>query len=208
MTRRDASSPSRIICVILAGGASRRMGGEDKGLLPVDDKRLIEYVIERLQPQCETILINCNRNREAYARYGFPLVEDTVAGAGPLAGLLSALESPAAADARYILSVPCDTPLLPTDLVARMIAALEECDADACTVNDGERLHPVIMLVKRSIAGPLRHYLEKGGRKVHDWFYSQSHCLADFANEPQAFVNINTPHQLQTLQKTLYQEEE
>ena len=183
-----------ITAVILAGGAGRRMGGKDKGLLRLNGRPLILHVLERLTPQCDTILININRHREAYAEFGYRLIEDSMPGGlGPLAGLLSALEH---SQSDYVISVPCDTPQLPRDLVVRMLESLQESDAEVCTVDDGERLHPVILLAKRSVCANLRHYLESGRRKVHDWFYSVDHCTSNFSDQPEAFMNINTPEQL------------
>lgn len=192
-----------ITTVILAGGAARRMGGEDKGVTLLNGKAMISYVIERLAPQSSALTINCNRSQQAYAEFGYPLIEDTISGGlGPLAGVLSALEK---SESDYVLSVPCDTPLLPSDLVERMLQTIEIEGAEACTVNDGDRLHPVVLLVKRSVLAGLRSYLSGGGRKVHDWFYSIRHCSADFSDQPEAFININTPQQLATLQQRLQQ---
>ncbi len=192
-----------ITTVILAGGAARRMGGDDKGLTMLNGQAMITYVIERLKSQSSALTINCNRNQQAYAEFGYPLIEDTISGGlGPLAGVLSALEQ---TTSDYVLSVPCDTPLLPTDLVERMLHTIKEEAAEACTVNDGDRLHPVILLVKRSVLAGLHRYLSDGGRKVHDWFYSIPHCSADFSDQPEAFININTPQQLATLQQQLQQ---
>jgi molybdopterin-guanine dinucleotide biosynthesis protein A len=196
-------TPSSITTVILAGGAARRMGGEDKGLTQLNDQAMIGHVIERIARQSSALLINCNRSQQQYAVFGYPLIEDTITGGlGPLAGVLSALET---SDSDYILSVPCDTPLLPMDLVARMLQTIVQEQAEACTVSDGERLHPVVLLVKRSVLPGLRDYLTDGGRKVHDWFYSVAHCSADFSDQPEAFININTPQQLATLQQRLQQ---
>lgn len=194
------SQPS-ITTVILAGGAARRMEGIDKGLIQLNGKAMIGHVIDRLTPQCSELVINCNRSHAGYAAFGYPLIEDTISGGvGPLAGVLSALEQ---GDGDYVLSVPCDTPLLPTDLVARMLREIEQHQAEACTVSDGDRLHPVVLLVKRTVREGLRDYLAKGGRKVHDWFYSVAHCNADFSDQPQAFININTPQQLAELEQRL-----
>jgi molybdopterin-guanine dinucleotide biosynthesis protein A len=188
-----------ITAVILAGGGGRRMGGEDKGLMQLHGRALVQHVLERIAPQCDTILININRNRNAYARFGHPLLEDTLPGGlGPLAGLLTALEQ---SRGDYVISVPCDTPYLPADLVARMFENLQRNGADICTVDDGERLHPVILLVRRSLAGDLRQYLEAGGRKVHDWLNRIDHCTVDFSDQPEAFMNINTPEQLNTQER-------
>ncbi len=190
----ESDNIETITVVILAGGSGRRMGGRDKGLLPLRGRALIEHVLERLLSQCDTILININRHQEDYARFGYPLIEDTLPGGlGPLAGLLSALEY---SQSDYVLSVPCDTPQLPQDLVTRMLESLKINKADVCTVDDGDRLHPVILLVRRSVAENLRSYLESGHRKVHDWYYSNRHCSVDFSDQPQAFMNINTPEQL------------
>lgn len=170
------------------------MSGRDKGLMPLQGKPLIAHVLERVAAQTQHILINCNRNEDEYARFGYPLLKDSMQGGlGPLAGLLSALEY---SDSDYFLSVPCDTPFLPEDLLERLLQALHHHRADACTVHDGERLHPAIMLVHGRVQEGLRRYLESGKRKVHDWFYSIPHCSADFSDQPQAFVNINTPAQL------------
>lgn len=175
------------------------MGGEDKGLLLLKGRPLIQHVLEHLTPQCDSVLININRNRDAYAKFGHPLIEDSLPGGlGPLAGLLTALEH---SQDDYVISVPCDTPQLPLDLVSRMLESLQRNNADVCTVDDGERLHPVILLVKRSLRANLRQYLESGGRKVHDWFYSVAHCTADFSEQPEAFMNINTPEQLLSQEK-------
>jgi molybdopterin-guanine dinucleotide biosynthesis protein A len=190
-----------ITTVILAGGAARRMGGDDKGLTPLNGRAMIAHVIDTLATQSPSMLINCNRSQREYAKFGYPLIEDTLPGGlGPLAGVVSALEQ---SDSDYVLSVPCDTPRLPTDLVARMLRAIMQEDAEACTVSDGERLHPVVLLVRRSALPGLRDYLTGGGRKVHDWFYSVTHCSADFSDQPEAFVNVNTPQQLAILEQRL-----
>lgn len=193
------SSQSTITTVILAGGAARRMGGEDKGLTLLNGQPMIRHVIDRIAPQSSQIIINCNRSQSAYGKLGYPLVEDSMRGGlGPLAGILSAMEI---SDSDYILSVPCDTPQLPHELVTRMLSTLKEQNAEACTVSDGDRLHPVVLLLKRELLPKLKTYLNYGGRKVHDWFYSLRHCHADFSDQPEAFVNINTPQQLESLQQ-------
>jgi molybdopterin-guanine dinucleotide biosynthesis protein A len=194
----NADANSNVTAVILAGGAGRRMQGEDKGLIQLQGKPLVAHVLDRLAPQVGRLLINCNRNRDAYSRFGYPLLEDSLSGGlGPLAGLLSALEYD---DSEFVLSVPCDTPRLPHDLVSRMLISLQQNAAAACTVDDGERLHPVILLVRRDVAAGLRQYLDSGKRKVHDWFYGVPHCSADFSDQPHSFININTPEQLQAVQ--------
>lgn len=187
-------SLSQVSGVVLAGGAARRMGGEDKGLLPLNGRPLIAHIIERLQPQCAKLAINCQIQQDGYAAFGLPLLHDSLPGRlGPLAGLLTAMEQ---AETEFVLTVPCDTPFLPIDLVSRMLAALQQSGAALCSVSDGERMHPVFMLARREGHPALRQYLLSGQRKVHHWFCSQSHCLCDFSDQPEAFFNINTPEQL------------
>lgn len=183
-----------VTVVILAGGGSRRMHGQDKGMLPLQGKPLIAHVIDRLAPQTARLLLNCNDNCSAYEDFGYPLVSDSLTGGlGPLAGLLSAMQQ---CETKYLLSVPCDSPYLPTDLVSRMWQSLQQSGSDACSINDGQRLHPVIMLVSRQLSSNLEGYLVSGGRKVQEWFERQSHCVADFSDQPHSFANINTPEEL------------
>jgi molybdenum cofactor guanylyltransferase len=183
-----------ITVVLLAGGGSRRMHGRDKGLLPLHGKPLVSHVLEQLTPQTEKLLLSCNANCAQYSQFGYPVIPDTLPGGlGPLAGLLSGIEH---TDSKYVLSVPCDTPYLPEDLVSRMLQSLQQSGAEVCTVTDGQRLHPVFMLVSCQLKTTLKTYLQSGGRKVVDWFNSQHHCVTDFSDQPHAFANINTPEQL------------
>ena len=183
-----------ITAVILVGGGARRMGGEDKGLLLLQGRPLVAHVLERLRPQCGRVWINCRPHQQQYAQFGCPLLEDTLAGGlGPLAGLLAAMET---ADTEYVLSVPCDTPFLPADLVIRLWQQLEHQQLDLCSVSDGERTHPVILLARRQLKHSLRDYLLSGERRVYQWFQSQLHGVVDFSDQAGAFVNINTPQQL------------
>ncbi len=190
----SAAYQQKITGVILAGGGGRRMGGRDKGLIPLRGRPLIAHVIERLRPQCETLLINCQRSHQQYAEYGFPLIGDSLPGGlGPLAGLLAGMEQ---VGSGYVLIAPCDTPFLPHDLVTRMGQMLAQQNAQVCSVSDGERSHPVIMLADCGLKSDLRDYLLAGERRVQHWFRSQRHCLADFSDQANAFININTPEQL------------
>lgn len=185
--------------VILAGGRSRRMDGTDKALLPLAGQPLLAHIIAALRPQVNSLILNSNRPAAGYAQFGLPVIADSLPDQpGPLAGLLSALQ---ASTSELILSVPCDTPGLPADLVARMRAELERTGASVCSVSDRERLHAAIMLVRRSTLPSLQGYLAAGQRKVQDWLRAQPHCVADFSDQPEAFSNINTPQELQALEQ-------
>ncbi len=188
--KRTPPAPSDITGVILAGGRGRRMGGVDKGLVKLAGRPLIEWVLDALAPQVGALLINANRHREIYAGYGVPVIADADAELnGPLAGMLSALR---AARTDWILTVPCDGPLLPPDLASRLIAALASDDASLATVTERERIHPVYALMPVSLEPELSADLAAGTRKVADWVARRGPALADFGDRPQAFSNINS----------------
>ncbi len=183
---------NNITGVILAGGRGTRMGGVDKGLVKLDGKPLVEHVIQRLQLQVPHIIINANRNRDAYARYGFAVVSDEIAAidAGPLAGILSALTY-AATD--YIVTVPCDAPRLPKDLAARLLLQLQRDHSRACVAHDGARMQPVFALLHASLQDDLRRALRAGEYKAERWLQDCGCSMADFSDGVANFTNLNTP---------------
>ncbi len=173
------------------------MGGSDKGLVEVEGWPLIDRVIAAFAPQVQQLLINANRNIQAYERYGYQVVPDGLTGfQGPLAGMLTGLRN-AAHD--HVAFVPCDVVALPPDLVTRLWEALQAADADICIVHDGTRLHPVFALMNISLAGAVEQYLESGGRTVEDWVLQQRYAVADYSDCPQGFANLNTPADLESL---------
>ncbi|MFB1486758.1 MULTISPECIES: molybdenum cofactor guanylyltransferase MobA [unclassified Thiocapsa] len=176
--------------MILTGGRGLRMGGIDKGLVELAGRPLIEWVLDALAPQVGALLINANRHCEIYARYGMPVIADSDPGFnGPLAGMLSAMR---ASRTDWILTVPCDGPLLPTDLASRLVAALMSGDAPLATVTEGGRIHPVYVLLPVALEQSLSADLAAGTRKVREWLARHRHALADFSDQPQAFANINS----------------
>lgn len=177
--------------VVLAGGRGSRMGGADKGLVTVRGRRMIEYVLDALRPQVGLILINANRHLDDYRALGVGVVPDLLGGyLGPLAGLASAMQ---AARTPYVASVPCDSPLLAPDLVARLYQALARTGADIAVAHDGERAHPVFALLKRELLGSLRDYLAGGGRKIDVWFARHRLATAYLPDRRDTFVNVNDP---------------
>ncbi len=190
----------QITGLILAGGRGTRMGGADKGLQPFRGEPMAQAVIRRLQPQVGALLINANRHPDDYAKLGAPVCADVIEGyAGPLAGMHAGL---CACGTDFLLTVPCDSPLLPADLVDRLASALAQRGADAAVATAGPagnaRRHPVFLLMKRSLLPQLTAYLDGGGRKVGEWLASLSCAEARFDDE-QAFANINTPAELDAL---------
>lgn len=180
--------------IVLAGGLGRRMGGVDKGLQLLRGKPLAQWAIERLAPQVDELVVNANQNREAYERFGHRVVADEVAGfAGPLAGLHSGLK---AASHALAVTVPCDSPFLPADLVARLKHALEDAAADLAVAKTGDQPHPVFTLVRRNLLPHLEAFLSGGGRKIDLWYATLKVVEVGFDDEADAFRNINTPEEL------------
>lgn len=191
----------QIDAVILAGGMARRMGGNDKGLVKLNGKPMIEHVIERIKPQVKQILINANRNQNHYAALGFRVLSDEDSGyLGPLAGMITALGH---TTADYLLVVPCDCPLLPLDLVPRMLTSIEKNGAEMAVASDGKREQPVVLLLKPELRASMKAFLDAGDRKI-DFWYAKHHCaVCDFSDQPNAFINVNTPEQKQQLSEAI-----
>jgi molybdopterin-guanine dinucleotide biosynthesis protein A len=180
--------------VILAGGQGRRMGGVDKGLQDLQGRPMVQWVLDRLAPQVGSVLINANRNLARYAGFGCPVLPDRIPDfAGPLAGLHAAL---AQAATPLILTVPCDSPFLPADLVPRLHAALMADQAELAVARAGGRVHRAFCLARRELLPKLDAFLAAGGRKVGLWHDSLNVAEVDFDDEADAFDNINTPEQL------------
>jgi len=178
-----------LTCLILAGGAGRRMGGADKGWLDWHGRPLISWVIESVAPQCGQIVISANRNIEAYRALGFPVVSDLRADfCGPLAGIEAGLH---AAHSNDVLVVPCDGPSLPADLAARLLAA--RGNAAAATATLAGRLNPLHSLILRDLAANLGAWLDLGERKASKWLQSIGTVPVPFDDEAEAFCNFNHP---------------
>lgn len=191
---------ANITGVVLAGGRARRMGGGDKGLLPFRGRPLAAHALEALEAVAGRIIINANRHREVYAAFGYPVVADqTDSFDGPLAGLLAAMR---AADTPYVLTVPCDSPLVTGHHLARLAESLTASQAPLCVAHDGQWLHPVFLLAERRLADDLAAYLAEGGRKMETWLHRHPLALADFSDCPELFANVNTPEELAALEKT------
>ena len=191
--------------VILAGGRATRMSGEDKGLVVLRGRPMIQWVLDRLSPQVSKILISANRNKAQYAAFGHPIVADTAADfRGPLAGISAAL---AQADTPWLVSVPCDSPLIPLDLVGRLHDQVVRGGARAGAAHDGQRLQPVFTLVHRDLLADLVSYLQGGERKIDRWLERHAFRSVDFSDREKMFLNVNTPVDLQVAATWLQQNE-
>ncbi len=193
--------------VIMAGGLSRRMGGGDKCLRDLGGKPILQHIIERVRPQVDALVLNANGDPARFGAFGLPVTSDSVEGfAGPLAGVLSGMDWAAAhaANCRWLLSVPSDGPFLPSDLTARLLAAVEQEGAEMACASSLGRTHPVVGLWPLSLREELRRaMLEEDIRKVDLWTARYRLAQVDF---PEAvspggaldpFFNTNRPEDLE-----------
>ncbi len=177
--------------IILAGGRARRMGGVDKGLIDLDGAPMVAHVVRRLRPQVKQIIISANRNLSEYQNWSDRVVQDAIGEFhGPLAGMASGLES---ADCEYAATVPCDSPLLARDLVARMHHACLTAQADIAVASDGDRIQPVFTFLRTSLRASIVAFLRSGERKIDKWFERHAVVVVDFSDESESFHNVNTP---------------
>ena len=187
----------RVTGVVLAGGRGSRMGGVDKGLQDFRGRPMVAHVIERLAPQVVELLINANRNAEAYAAFGHRVIADEIEGfAGPLAGFERGL---AHASHPLVVTAPCDSPFLPRDLVRRLAEALGTAGAQLAVAKTGDQAHPVFSLMRRDVHGSLREFLSSGQRKIDKWYAALRVVEVPFDDAADAFLNINTREELASL---------
>ena len=180
--------------LILAGGKGSRMGGVDKGLQAFRGKRLVDHVYERLAPQVGGVIISANQNQEAYRTFGVRVVSDAIGGfAGPLAGFHAGLS---VSKRPFLASVPCDSPFLPEDLIARLYARIDETGAELVVAKTGDQPHPVFSLMRRGVLDHLSDFLKGGGRKIDAWYATLNVVEVLFDDEAEAFSNINTLDEL------------
>jgi len=186
-----------VTAVVLAGGLGRRMGNVDKGLQLLDGRPLTGWVVRRMASQVDEILINANRNRDAYATLGHRVIEDRIGGfAGPLAGMHAGLSE---AMHELVAFVPCDTPLLPEDLVSRLLVPLQDDRVDLSVARTGTQAHPVICVARKRLLPHLATFLDQGGRKVDAWYSTLNVTQVPFDDQPGAFRNVNTSEELQAI---------
>ena len=196
-------STKDITGLILAGGRAQRMGGIDKGLIPFNGKPLIESAIAKLKPQVQTIVINANRNITKYAAYGYPVImDDTPDFSGPLAGFSVGLK---ACKTSFLLTSPCDSPLLPNNLAELLVAEMEQGDFQLVYASSKEAdgkiwAQPVFCLMRSNLYDSLDQFLQKGDLKIDRWFKELRSSTVIF-NDPQVFANVNTPEELTKLEE-------
>ncbi len=177
------------------------MNGVDKGLVLLQNKPLVQHVIARLKPQVDEILINANREIANYQSFGYPVLQDVTDDfLGPLAGFSLGLQH---AKHDYVLTVPCDSPLLPLDLAERLLNGMTAALADIAVASSDGDTHPVFCLMKKSVLPSLTAFLEQGERKVSAWQKSQKYVEVDFSDNSDGFINLNTFDDLKALELKL-----
>lgn len=177
------------------------MGGVDKGLVMLQQKPLIQHVIERVKPQADELLINANREISQYQSFGYTVLQDEQADyIGPLAGFSLGLKH---CKHEYLLTAPCDSPLLPLNLAQRLMNALEEHHADIAVAKSDNDTHPVFSLCKKTALPSLIDHINNGGRKVSAWQKSLKYVEVDFDDCSEAFLNLNTFEDISALELKL-----
>ncbi len=181
---------NNITVVILSGGRSSRMQGEDKGLILLNDKPLISYMVDVVNDNAGRLLISANRNIEKYQSYGEVIVDELTDFQGPLAGISTALSK---TNTTYLLTLPCDSPLINETVINRLIDVMDRVDVDICVADDGLRIHPTIALIKTNLKNNLLAFLESGERKLGLWIEQNNFQKVDFSDQPKVFINLNNP---------------
>jgi molybdopterin-guanine dinucleotide biosynthesis protein A len=184
--------------LVLAGGLARRMGGGDKALISIGGVTILDRVLARLQPACTGIVLNANGDPARFARFGLPVIPDSVPDfAGPLAGILAGLDWAAhhVPDIAWMASAPGDCPFLPRDLVSRLHQVRKAQGTALACARSGDWRHPVIGLWPVALREDLRHALiDEGLHKIEVWTARHGVALAEWSAAPvDPFFNVNTP---------------
>jgi len=207
-------TPTKPLGVILAGGQGARMRGQDKGLLEINGRKLVEFTVEAIRPQVSDIIISANRNLSDYQKFTPHVIKD-ISGyySGPLAGVYSVMDYVESSSEQFdgttdLLIVPCDMPLLPSDLTTRLYETrLKAHKTNAVAVSDGIRIQPLCCLLPLALKPQLKAYLENDNRKVMSWLQSIEILIADFSDEKAKFANINSHEDLSVVATQLKQYE-
>ncbi|WP_447578509.1 molybdenum cofactor guanylyltransferase MobA [Achromobacter kerstersii] len=196
----DPATPhTRIAGLILAGGQGSRMQHQDKGLVELNGEPMVAHVARRLAPQVGRVIISANWHLDRYAQYGQVVADgepELGAFQGPLVGIAAGLAAAAAEHDDWLVVMPCDTPFLPDDLAARLIAAAASADAPLAHAVAGGQQHSACMALRTTLLPALLEYLRAGDRKVGLWQARMGGVEARFDDTPDAFMNVNTAEEL------------
>ena len=187
---------NNITAVILSGGQSSRMQGEDKGLILLDGKPLISYVVNVVRGKVSQLLISANRNIEKYQVYGEVISDDMSDFQGPLAGIAKSMS---VIDTQFLLILPCDSPLVTNIVVDRLIQCTANKEVDICVADDGTSIQPTFALIRASLKDNLLAFLGSGERKLGLWIEQNNFQKVDFSDQPEIFINLNSPEDFDKL---------
>jgi molybdopterin-guanine dinucleotide biosynthesis protein A len=191
------SGQNKVTGIVLAGGLARRMNKQDKGLIEYHNKSMVTYAVKAMMEVTDNVVINANRNLDAYAQFGCEVITDqTNTFDGPLAGILSAMMY---AETSIVCVIPCDSPLIKAKHLQRLLIALDDT-VDIAVASDGNRMQPVFLALKTSLQSDLEAYLQAGERKIDVWLQQHSLRVVDFSQDKNIFMNINTLDELNTLE--------
>ena len=204
MKKRTLNKNQNISACILAGGEGKRMGGKDKGLIRLAGKPLVSHVLDRIGAQVEMVYVNANRNLDQYKHISKNIVTDESQGfQGPLAGILAALKL---IRTTYVAFVPCDSPFFPSDLVTRLLAGNSNCSKTIRVACDNGSAQPVFAVIPTIFSDSLSDYLDKGGRKIINWYESHRAEKISFSNLTD-FDNLNNPQDFLEAEKRIERSE-
>jgi molybdopterin-guanine dinucleotide biosynthesis protein A len=181
---------NEITAVILAGGKSSRMNGKDKGLMNFRGQELIRHVLRVVEPRVSEVLISANRNIELYENFGKVIMDELEDFQGPLAGVSSALK---VCFTRYLLVLPCDSPLIDEELIDNLISRMGETEVDICVAHDGSIMHATFAIIEAKLGKSLEEFLENGGRKMALWYRQHSIERIDVSSQLEVLTNLNRP---------------
>ena len=181
---------SNITAVILAGGQSSRMNGEDKGLILLKNKPLISYVVDVVVKKVASILVSANRNIDLYQEFGKVITDELSDFQGPLAGISAAMDK---SSTKYLLVLPCDGPFINSELIDRLVLEMERNNGKICVASDGDRMHPTFSLINTDLKNDLSKFLDDGNRKLGLWFRNNNAIEVDFSDQIDVFINLNSP---------------
>lgn len=186
---------NNITYLILAGGRGQRMNGADKGLMPWQNRPMIEHVLEQLNAPAEKVIISANRNLQTYKQYANCVIEDSLNDfQGPLSGILSAMQ---ACKTEYLLCVPCDSPKPPTAMLEKLWESMQSQQKTSALCHDGERLQPLFALISCAHENLLDEFLQQGRRKVYDFMQLIDPAICDFSTQKDCFNNFNQAEDMQ-----------
>ena len=184
--------------VVLAGGKGSRLQGQDKGLIAWQGRPFIEHVLDTIESVTSNIIVSANRHLDRYQQYGYPVITDDIEGyAGPLAGMLSALKL---AQTPYVLTLPCDAPLLEQDIIGAFCNTHSQEQQLLYVAETEEGLQPVYAMIHNSLVDNMQSFLDQGNRKTRDWMLANDACKVKFERHGNSFINVNTTDDLRLLE--------